>query len=83
MLDASAQDGRPKPAYATSLLASVDMPLMVHDEYGVERIRRCVIQYSTADGVYPFCTINGGPTYRPFIEKMIAQRSTTSRMEHK
>ena len=55
---------------------------MVHDEYGVERIRRCVIQYSTADGVYPFCTINGGPTYRPFIEKMIAQRTADRQVTH-
>jgi len=40
--------------------------------YDVERVKRCVILYSTPDGVYPFCTINGGPEYRPFIERMLA-----------
>jgi uncharacterized radical SAM superfamily Fe-S cluster-containing enzyme len=50
------------------------MHFMDRYNYDVERVRRCVIQYSTPDGVYPFCVINGGPTYRPFIEKMIAQR---------
>lgn len=38
--------------------------------YDVERVKRCVIHYSTADGLYPFCTYNSGPTYRPFIEAM-------------
>lgn len=38
--------------------------------YDVERVKRCVIHYSTPDGIYPFCTYNSGPTYRPFIEAM-------------
>jgi uncharacterized radical SAM superfamily Fe-S cluster-containing enzyme len=37
--------------------------------YDVERAKRCVIPYVTPDGLYPFCTINCGPEYRPFIEK--------------
>ncbi len=46
------------------------MHFMDRYNYDTERIKRCVIQYSTPDGFYPFCTINGGPTYRPFIEEM-------------
>ncbi len=54
-------------------LMAAGMHFMDRYNYDTERIRRCVILYSTVDGVYPFCTINGGPTYRPFIEKMLAQ----------
>jgi hypothetical protein len=32
-----------------------------------------VIQYSTPAGIYPFCTINCGPTYRPFVEALQAR----------
>jgi peroxiredoxin len=35
--------------------------------------RRCVITYSTPDGFYPFCTINCGPSYRPYVEEMNAR----------
>ncbi|MDD5085282.1 MAG: radical SAM protein [Candidatus Omnitrophica bacterium] len=37
--------------------------------YDVERAKRCVIHYSTPQGIYPFCTYNGGPTFRPAIER--------------
>jgi MoaA/NifB/PqqE/SkfB family radical SAM enzyme len=37
------------------------------------RVRRCVIQYSTPDGLYRFCTIDSGPTYRPYIEALRAR----------
>ena len=37
--------------------------------YDTERLRRCVILYSTPQGVYPFCAYNCGPTYRGFIEQ--------------
>jgi uncharacterized radical SAM superfamily Fe-S cluster-containing enzyme len=53
-------------------LMAAGMHFMDRYNYDTERIRRCVIQYSTPDGLYPFCTINGGPTYRPYIEQMIA-----------
>jgi uncharacterized radical SAM superfamily Fe-S cluster-containing enzyme len=39
----------------------------------LDRIRRCGILYSTVDGMYPFCTINCGPMYRPHIEGMYAR----------
>ncbi|MCP4246045.1 MAG: radical SAM protein [bacterium] len=53
-------------------LMAAGMHFMDRYNYDVERVRRCVIQYSTPDGIYPFCTVNSGPTYRPFIEHMYA-----------
>jgi hypothetical protein len=46
------------------------MHFMDRYNYDVERVRRCVIQYSTPDGIYPFCSLNCGPIYRPFIERI-------------
>ncbi|MCD6452334.1 MAG: radical SAM protein [Acidobacteria bacterium] len=38
--------------------------------YDVERVKRCIIHYATPDGsIYPFCTYNGGPTFREKVEK--------------
>ena len=54
-------------------LMAAGMHFMDAYNYDTERVKRCVILYSTPDGVYPFCAINGGPEYRPYIEKMIAQ----------
>jgi hypothetical protein len=54
-------------------LMAAGMHFMDRYNYDTERIRRCVILYSTPDGIYPFCTLNGGPTYRPFIEQMHAK----------
>jgi hypothetical protein len=36
--------------------------------YDVERVKRCVILYSTPAGVFPFCSYNCGPEYRPAVE---------------
>ena len=63
-----AADGK---TYRTLMAAG--MHFMDRYNYDTERVKRCVILYSTIDGVYPFCTINGGPTYRPLLEKMHAQ----------
>jgi uncharacterized radical SAM superfamily Fe-S cluster-containing enzyme len=60
------------PAIARALVAA-GMHFMDRYNFDTERIRRCVILYSTPDGMYPFCTINGGPTYRPYLEQMIAR----------
>ncbi len=38
--------------------------------FDVERVKRCVILYSTPEGIYPFCTYNGGPAYRSLIEQL-------------
>ena len=37
--------------------------------YDVERVKRCVIHYSTPEGLFPFCTYNSGPIHRTWIEK--------------
>jgi uncharacterized radical SAM superfamily Fe-S cluster-containing enzyme len=58
-------------AYRTIMAGG--MHFMDRYNYDTERVRRCVIQYSTPDGIYPFCTINSGPTYRPFIEALHAR----------
>lgn len=44
--------------------------------FDVQRIRRCVIHYSTPEGIFPFCSYNCGPTYRPFVEKMHCRTTT-------
>ncbi len=37
--------------------------------YDIERTKRCAIHYITPDlKIYPFCTYNGGPTYREATE---------------
>lgn len=68
----SKQDGRSDRAqqvnYRTLMCAG--MHFQDRYNYDVERVKRCVIHYSTPDGIYPFCTYNSGPTYRPFIEAM-------------
>ena len=58
-------------AYRT--LMTGGMHFMDRYNYDTERVRRCVIQYSTPDGLYPFCTINSGPVYRPYIEALHAR----------
>ena len=37
--------------------------------YDVERVKRCVIHYSTPEGMFPFCAYNSGPIHRQWIEK--------------
>jgi len=61
-----------KKTYRTLMAAG--MHFMDRYNFDVERIRRCVILYSTPDGVYPFCTINAGPTFRPYLEQMLADQ---------
>jgi uncharacterized radical SAM superfamily Fe-S cluster-containing enzyme len=60
-----------KKVYRTLMTAG--MHFMDRYNYDTERVRRCVITYSTPDGMYPFCTINCGPSYRPYIEEMNAR----------
>jgi uncharacterized radical SAM superfamily Fe-S cluster-containing enzyme len=63
--------GQGKGTYRTLMAAG--MHFMDRYNFDTERIRRCGILYSTPDGVYPFCTINCGPQYRPYIEAMYAR----------
>jgi uncharacterized radical SAM superfamily Fe-S cluster-containing enzyme len=50
--------------------------------FDVERVKRCVILYATPDGIYPFCTYNGGPAYRGFIERVHGQTCEEFRARH-
>jgi len=44
--------------------------------FDVERVKRCVILYSTPAGVFPFCTYNCGPEYRGIVEASYAEAQT-------
>ncbi|UCH83295.1 MAG: radical SAM protein [Candidatus Latescibacterota bacterium] len=37
--------------------------------FDVVRVKRCLIHYSTPDGIFPFCTYNSGPVHRERVEK--------------
>ena len=72
--------GRGAPGRKTfRTLMAAGMHFMDCYNYDTERVRRCVILYSTPDGIYPFCTLNGGPEYRPFIERMLAESAAGCR----
>jgi len=62
-----------KHTYKTLLCAG--MHFQDRYNFDVERIKRCVILYSTPGGVFPFCTWNCGPEYRTLIEGQYIQRS--------
>jgi uncharacterized radical SAM superfamily Fe-S cluster-containing enzyme len=38
--------------------------------YDVERVKRCVIHYSTPEGMFPFCAYNSGPVHRERVEAL-------------
>jgi hypothetical protein len=59
-----------KFSYKTLLCAG--MHFQDRYNYDVERVKRCVILYSTPGGVFPFCTYNCGPGYRSLVEKAYA-----------
>jgi hypothetical protein len=59
-----------KVTYKTLLCAG--MHFQDRYNFDVERVRRCVIQYSTPAGVFPFCTYNCGPEYRVGVESAFA-----------
>ncbi len=59
-----------KFTYKTLLCAG--MHFQDRYNFDVDRIRRCVILYSTPAGVFPFCTYNCGPEYRRFVERAFA-----------
>jgi hypothetical protein len=51
-------------------LMAAGMHFMDRYNFDVERIKRCVIPYSTPEGVYPFCTYNCGPEFRKYVEAL-------------
>jgi hypothetical protein len=59
-----------KLTYKTLLCAG--MHFQDRYNFDVERTKRCVILYSTPDGVFPFCTWNCGPEYRVVSERKFA-----------
>ena len=59
-----------KLTYKTLLCAG--MHFQDRYNFDVERTKRCVILYSTPDGVFPFCTWNCGPEYRGVSERKFA-----------
>lgn len=66
-----------KHTYKTLLCAG--MHFQDRYNFDVERAKRCVILYSTAEGVYPFCTWNCGPEYRRIVERRLAADARQNR----
>lgn len=64
-------DHHTKNAYPTLFVAG--MHFQDPYNYDIERVKRCVIHYSSRDGrIYPFCTYNSGPYYRERVEESIS-----------
>jgi uncharacterized radical SAM superfamily Fe-S cluster-containing enzyme len=59
-----------KSTYKTLLCAG--MHFMDAHNFDVERVKRCVILYSTPQGVFPFCTWICGPPYRRCLTAVAA-----------
>jgi uncharacterized radical SAM superfamily Fe-S cluster-containing enzyme len=72
MINKKVGRGDSSKTYKTLLAAG--MHFQDRYNFDVQRIKRCVIQYSTPEGIFPFCTYNCGPIYRPYIEKMHARK---------
>ncbi|HTZ16964.1 MAG TPA: radical SAM protein [Dissulfurispiraceae bacterium] len=50
------------------------MHFMDNYNYDLQRIRRCAVHYTAADGrLYPFCTYNSGHIFRDRVEKQYAE----------
>jgi len=72
LLDKSVGRGKSgEQNYRTLLCAG--MHFQDRYNYDVERVKRCVILYSTPAGVFPFCTYNCGPQFRPIVESAYAE----------
>ncbi|NOQ97506.1 MAG: radical SAM protein, partial [Calditrichae bacterium] len=56
-----------KQTYRTLVAAA--MHFQDRYNYDVERVKRCVIHYSTPEGLFPFCAYNSGPVHRERVEK--------------
>ena len=73
LLDKKAGRGANDGTYTYKTLMVAGMHFMDSYNYDVERVKRCVINYSTPDGrIYPFCTYNSGPVFRTRIEKQFS-----------
>jgi uncharacterized radical SAM superfamily Fe-S cluster-containing enzyme len=58
---------RGETTYRTLMAAA--MHFQDRYNYDVERVKRCVIHYSTPDGLFPFCAYNSGPVHRDRVER--------------
>ncbi|MBN1345547.1 MAG: radical SAM protein [Phycisphaerae bacterium] len=76
------QVGRGKSPNTYKSLLCAGMHFQDRYNFDVERIKRCVILYGTRDGIYPFCTYNGGPMYRTFFERQYSQTTDEWQREH-
>ena len=62
-----------KHTYKTLLCAG--MHFQDRYNYDVQRLKRCVILYSTPEGIFPFCAYNCGPEYRALVEKKYSRQT--------
>ena len=69
LVDKNVGRGRGEKTTYKSLLCA-GMHFQDRYNYDVQRVKRCVILYSTPEGIFPFCTYNCGPEYRRFVERM-------------
>ncbi|MDH5715443.1 MAG: radical SAM protein [Candidatus Aminicenantes bacterium] len=68
MMDKDIGRGEEGPKWRSLMVGG--MHFMDIYNYDVERVKRCVIHYTSPDGtLYPFCTYNSGPYFREKIEK--------------
>jgi len=78
LVDKSVGRGRAQQlTYKTLLCAG--MHFQDRYNFDAERAKRCVILYSTAEGVFPFCTWNCGPEYRRFARAAPAAAAVDGR----
>jgi uncharacterized radical SAM superfamily Fe-S cluster-containing enzyme len=68
MLDKRVGRGKAgEKTYRTLLVAG--MHFQDRYNYDAERVKRCVIHYSTPEGMFPFCAYNCGPVHRTWVER--------------
>ncbi len=68
MTDKSVGRGKAGEKTYRTLMAAA-MHFQDRYNFDVERVKRCVIHYSTPEGMFPFCTYNSGPIHRDWIER--------------
>ena len=59
------------------------MHFMDSYNYDIERVKRCMIHYTTPDGkIIPFCAYNSGPVFRTEVEKRFSVPIAEWRKKH-
>lgn len=83
MLDKKAGRGELDGTYTYKTLLVAGMHFMDSYNYDIDRVKRCVIHYSTPDGrLYPFCAYNSGLVFRDKIEKQFSVPKSEYRKKH-